>query len=67
MSLRRWLVTRLPSWLLPINPWEGRGRPEMPEKHAIVNKQQELSLRIDRVDRLRAQARLEEWREQQSE
>lgn len=67
MSLREWIVTHVPLWLSPLNPWGDKGRPALPEQHAVINKQQELSLRIGRLDRLRAQARLEEWREQQSE
>lgn len=64
MSLKEWIVAHLPAWLSPISPWGAQGRPEMPEKHALVNKQQELNLRIDQLDRLRAEGRLHEWREQ---
>lgn len=64
MSLREWIVAHLPAWLSPVAPWGAKGRPEMPEKHAVVNKQHELNLRIDRLERHRAHARLEQWREQ---
>lgn len=59
MSLKEWLVDHLPPWLSPLNPWGDRARPEMPDKHALVNKQQALSLRLDRLE---AQARWREWR-----
>jgi hypothetical protein len=69
MSVKEWIVAHLPPWLIPLNPWGAKGRPEMPEKHALVNRQTELNLRLDRLDldrldRLQANARLERWREQ---
>jgi len=67
MSLRRWLVTHLPPWLLPLNPWGPRGRPEMHEMHETLNRQQALSLQIDREQRTRALAALARWREAQDE
>jgi hypothetical protein len=50
VSLKEWLMLHLPNWLLPFSPWGEKGRPDMPEKHALVNRQQALRLRIDRLD-----------------
>lgn len=62
MSLRDWIVQHTPMWLTPITPWDDKGRPEMPERHAVINRQQAASLRIDR---LFAEARRQQWREEQ--
>jgi hypothetical protein len=49
MSLKEWLMAHVPAWLNPINPWGAKGRPHDPDLHALGNKQQELSLRLDRL------------------
>lgn len=57
MIIKEWLVAHLPPWLNPFGLYGERGRPEMPDKHAVVNKQQELSLRLDRLEqRARSEA-----------
>lgn len=55
MSLKEWLVQHLPPWLNPFNRWGEKGRPEMPEMHEAVNRQQAASLRLDRALRRREQ------------
>lgn len=64
--LREWWMERFPVWTWPFDPWGNKGRPDMPERHEVVNELTALRLRIDRLqqrDRLRAQANLEQWRE----
>lgn len=58
------LLDRLPPWLRPTSPWGRLGRPEMPERHDLANKQQELELRVERMARLEGEARRRAWREQ---
>jgi hypothetical protein len=49
MTLKEWLMAHVPAWLNPINPWGEKGRPHDPDLHALGNKQQEISLRLDRL------------------
>lgn len=62
--VREWMVQHLPHWAWPVSPWSEKGRPDLPERHATIAELTELNLRIDRLDRLRAEGRLQEWREQ---
>lgn len=57
MSLKEWAVKHLPPWLVPFSLWGKRARPDMPDKHALVNRQQALSIRIDRLARQDAEER----------
>jgi hypothetical protein len=63
--VKEWWMRHVPPWAWPFNPWGAKGRPDLPERHQAVNELTELQLRVDRLDRLHGQARLEEWREQQ--
>lgn len=64
MSLKGWLMHHLPQWLNPVSPWGEKGRPHDPRLHAVGNKQQEISLRLDRLNQ-RAQRETEEQRRYQ--
>jgi hypothetical protein len=59
MSLKGWLMRHLPRWLNPVSPWGEKGRPHDPRLHSLTNKQQEISLRLDRLNQ-RARRETEE-------
>ena len=58
-GLRTWMVKHVPRWLWPISPYGDKGRQDMPERHDAANDLTALSMRVDRLTRLEAEAR---WR-----